>query len=130
MAGPAEPVPRLLINTDRAAQTAGSDAVGAIWKLAVDERQLDANLIALPAGEEIQTHWGPDLDVLFTVVGGSGRLTTRTGVVDLHSGDLIWLPRRTQRQITAGPDGLRYLTVHPRRTARGVEEPGPSTASR
>jgi uncharacterized protein (DUF2249 family) len=39
-----------------------------------------------------------------------------------HSGSfawdyLAWLPRRSRRQVTAGPDGLRYLTVHQRRKA-------------
>lgn len=114
MAGPAEHEPRLLINTSRAASTAGVDAIGAIWRLGLVERDLDANVIALPAGHEIAVHWGPDRDVLFHVINGSGQLTTKSGVVDLHQGDLIWLPRRSQRQITAGSDGLRYLTVHAR----------------
>ena len=30
---------------------------------------------------------------------------------------LVWLPRRSLREFTAGPDGLTYLTVHQRRQA-------------
>ncbi|GAA3640452.1 hypothetical protein GCM10022236_48850 [Microlunatus ginsengisoli] len=125
MAVPAESEPRLLINTGRAAEAARDDAAGAIWKLETAERHLDANVIALPAGTIIQKHWGPDLDVMMHVIAGSGRLTTESGYVDLNPGDLIWLPRRSQRQITAGRAGLRYLTVHPRRQSLVLEPPGP-----
>jgi hypothetical protein len=36
---------------------------------------------------------------------------------DLDPGVLAWLPRRSVRQFSAGPGGLRYLTVHRRRAA-------------
>jgi len=35
----------------------------------------------------------------------------------LRPGSLVWLPRRSRREFTAGPDGLMYLTVHQRRQA-------------
>jgi hypothetical protein len=35
--------------------------------------------------------------------------------------EYLWLPRRSRRQFTAGPDGLRYLTVHQRRQALVLE---------
>jgi hypothetical protein len=41
--------------------------------------------------------------------------------VTLRAGALVWLPRRSQRSITAGPTGLRYLTVHPRRPALSID---------
>ena len=49
------------------------------------------------------------------MLAGSGRLITEQGAIDLRPGALLWLPRRSQRQFTAGPDGLRYLTVHQKR---------------
>ena len=62
-------------------------------------------------------HTGPELDVLIHVLDGAGELTTELDTLTLETGDLIWLPRRSRRQFTAGPDGLRYLTVHQRRQA-------------
>ena len=59
------------------------------------------------------------MDVLIYVLAGSGHLGTEldTQQVALRGGSLIWLPRRSRRRFTAGPDGLRYLTVHQRRRA-------------
>ncbi|MDN5771947.1 MAG: DUF2249 domain-containing protein, partial [Microlunatus sp.] len=56
-------LPRVLVDTT-ALTTDGAppDASGAIWKLPVRERDLDANVIALPADETIDPHTGPDLD--------------------------------------------------------------------
>ncbi|HEY8473154.1 MAG TPA: DUF2249 domain-containing protein [Natronosporangium sp.] len=112
------PLPRILANTAELAAGAGeADVTGAVWKLQLGERDLDANVIALPPGESIAAHDGPDLDVLVHVLAGAGRLTTERGVLDLEPGALVWLPRRARRQIDAGPAGLRYLTVHRRRQA-------------
>ena len=62
-------------------------------------------------------HVGPDLDVLVVVFEGSGALTTELDGFDLAGGQLVWLPRASLRSVTAGPVGLRYLTVHRRRRA-------------
>lgn len=112
------PLPRTLGNIADAADTnAEPNATGAIWTLTPRDRDLDANIIALPADGRIDSHTGPDLDVLIHVLAGSGQLTTELTTVDLVPGALVWLPRRSQRQFTAGPEGLRYLTVHQRRQA-------------
>jgi uncharacterized protein (DUF2249 family) len=117
------PLPRILANTTdlTAGADAEPDATGAVWKLQALERDLDSNVIVLPAGGGIDSHAGPDLDVLIHVLSGSGRLTTETGTIDLSPGALLWLPRRSRRQFAAGPDGLRYLTVHQRRQALVLE---------
>lgn len=110
------PLPRLL--TDTAAIAAGSpDSAGAIWKLQMRARDLDSNIIALAPGATIDAHAGPDVDVLIHVLAGSGQLTTELDTLELRGGSLVWLPRRSRRQFAAGPDGLRYLTVHQRRQA-------------
>jgi quercetin dioxygenase-like cupin family protein len=115
------PLPRLLVNTadvidgDARAHGAASQAMGAVWKLQTRNRDLDSNIIALPAGDGIDAHTGPDLDVLIHVLAGTGELATENGVVELLPGALVWLPRRSRRRFTAGPSGLRYLTVHQRR---------------
>ncbi len=114
----AAPLPRVLVDTTEVTTSADRpDVTGAVWKLQARERDLDSNVIALPPGGTIDAHAGPDLDVLIHILSGAGRLTTERGVLDLRPGVLLWLPRRSRRQFTAGPDGLRYLTVHQRRQA-------------
>jgi uncharacterized protein (DUF2249 family)/quercetin dioxygenase-like cupin family protein len=116
----ATPLPRVLTDTaavGAAATTTAADATGAIWKLRMRERDLDSNIIALAPGARIDAHTGPDVDVLVHVLAGSGELTSELDTLALRGGTLLWLPRRSRRQITAGPDGLRYLTVHQRRQA-------------
>jgi uncharacterized protein (DUF2249 family)/quercetin dioxygenase-like cupin family protein len=116
------PLPRVLANTNDL--DGADDAKGAVWRLEARERDLDSNVIALPGGGGIDSHTGPDLDVLVHVLSGGGRLTTESGAVELSPGDLVWLPRRSRRQFSAGPQGLRYLTVHQRRQAL-LLEPAP-----
>ena len=115
------PLPRVLINTTRFDNPASTPVAGATWKLTLRQRDLDSNLIALPAGGGIDMHTGPNLDVLIHVTAGAGRLITELGSVDLVPGALVWLPRGAQRQFVAGPDGLCYLTVHQRRQALVLE---------
>jgi len=115
------PLPRVLANTTELIVETEPDATGAVWTLQARERDLDCNVIALPPGGSIDAHTGPDLDVLIHVLSGSGRLRTEKGTIDLSPGALLRLPRRSRREFTAGPDGLRYLTVHQRRQALVLE---------
>lgn len=94
---------------------AAADSGGAIWTLAEDPRDLDANLIRLPAGDRIEPFDGPDLDVLVVVLSGDGVLRTDAEEVTLSEGRAVWLPRCARRGFTAGDRGLAYLTVHRRR---------------
>lgn len=111
-------LPQVLCNVDTVGHDELSqDAAGALWKLEVQERHLDANIIRLRADDRIAPHRGPDLDVLVFVVAGDGELITTAGTSALRSGDLAWLPRGSERSFHAGPEGLSYLTVHPRRPA-------------
>jgi quercetin dioxygenase-like cupin family protein len=118
---PADPLstagqPRARVLADVHALIDTSDApAGARWTLAEPGRQLDANVIHLPAGQRIDTHTELDLDVLLVVVAGSGTVGTPDGPHPLADGNLVWLPRGSTRDITAGTDGLSYLTVHRRR---------------
>ncbi|MGW1270703.1 cupin domain-containing protein [Streptomyces sp. NPDC002491] len=88
---------------------------GALWRLAESGRQLDANLVRLPAGRHVHAHVEPELDVLLLVVAGDGVLATPDGAETLAQGKLVWLPKGSSRSITAHGDGLSYLTVHRRR---------------
>lgn len=81
-------------------------------KSGVERSDLDWNIITLAPNSGIGTATQADADVLIHVLSGSGRLTTEGGTIPLASGALLWLPRRLRPQFTAGPDGLRYLTVN------------------
>lgn len=127
---PAEELPQLLVDTAAlSTDQTDPDAGGAIWKLQVRRRDLDSNVIALPPEGRIEAHDGPDLDVLVHVLAGSGQLGTESGELTLAAGALLWLPRRSRRSFTAGPEGLRYLTVHQRRQAL-LLQPTRSASSR
>lgn len=91
------PLPRVLCDT---AALDGASA-GALWRLAEPGRQLDANVVRIPPGQEVGTHREPDLDVLLLVLAGHGTLT-------------------------AGPEGLTYLTVHRRRPGMRIQRRDPA----
>lgn len=117
----AEDLPRVLANTRGLAHDgAGS---GAVWKLTMGERDLDANVIALRPGDTIGEHAGPALDVILHVVSGSGTLGTDGGDVALEPGGIVWLPRLTRRAFTAGAEGLVYFSVHQRKRGWGLSAP-------
>jgi uncharacterized protein (DUF2249 family) len=109
------PLPRVLCDTTQLVAETEADDVGALWKLRMRTRDLDSNLVRLPPLGAVESHLGPDLDVLVHVVDGTGQLITELDVLELHPGSLAWLPRRSRRAFSAGPDGLQYLTVHQRR---------------
>ncbi|OEJ28472.1 hypothetical protein AS594_32300 [Streptomyces agglomeratus] len=113
--------------TDLDAEMAGAPAgaAGALWRLTGAQRGLDANLVRLGPGGVIAEHTEPTLDVLMIVVQGSGRVTTgeETRPLTLHSA--AWLAKGSRRSLTAGPDGMTYLTVHTRRPGLGVTPASP-----
>ncbi|MEV6965360.1 hypothetical protein AB0M47_09610 [Hamadaea sp. NPDC051192] len=108
---------------DAAAIVANTDTAGAIWRVTDEPRQLDANIIHLPAGDRIASHQGPDLDVLIHVLAGGGHLDSGGQSLELAPGALIWLPRGSQRAVVAGPAGLTYFSVHPKRPPLGITAP-------
>jgi uncharacterized protein (DUF2249 family)/quercetin dioxygenase-like cupin family protein len=115
-------MPQILCDTDElAAGPRAADASGAVWKLQMSRRHLDANIIHLPAGSRIDRHAGPDVDVLVHVLDGDGRLTTEVEVLEIGPGALLWLPRLSQREVVAGELGLTYLTVHTRRPGLTIQ---------
>ena len=107
--------PRVLAVLDDLLATAAPDRRGALWQLAEQGREMDANLVRLPPGAEVGEHQEDVLDVLLVVVAGSGRVATGAEVLELAATTVLWLPRTSRRALVAGPDGLAYLTVHRRR---------------
>jgi quercetin dioxygenase-like cupin family protein len=116
------PLPVLLGDSAEVLDTAALDELsgGARWRLAESPRQLDANVVHLPPGHQVDTHVEPALDVLLHVLQGSGTVLTLAEPIKLRPGHLLWLPRGSQRALHAGPEGLSYLTVHVRRPGLGI----------
>lgn len=103
--------------------SAPADASGSIWKLEPHTRGLDCNVIAIPAGEEIGRHEGPDLDVVIVVLDGSGVLETEEDTITLDKGSMVWLPKLSVRRFVAGDQGLRYFSVHTRKRGLQIGRP-------
>jgi quercetin dioxygenase-like cupin family protein len=118
--------PRLLGNAFEAAAGADDAAAGggAAWRLRPEPRQLDSNVIRLRPGGRIDSHVGPDLDVLVLVLAGDGQVVGEADAVPLTEGALVWLPRRSRRAIEAGEQGLSYLTVHRKRPGLSIAGTG------
>ncbi|MFJ1594475.1 hypothetical protein ACIOD0_30170 [Kitasatospora albolonga] len=124
--------PRVLAVLNDILASAAPDERGALWHLAEPGRELDANLVRLPAGAEVGEHQEDVLDVLLVVLGGGGRVRTgdesgggpEGGGLELAGSTVVWLPRTSRRSLLAGPDGLTYLTVHRRRPGLAIKAPG------
>jgi quercetin dioxygenase-like cupin family protein len=124
---PQAPLPRILCDAQALAAQLPTSA-GALWKLEEPGRQLDANLVHLSPHQRVDAHVEPDLDVLLLVVTGKGTLSATDHSEPLTPGVLIWLPHGSARSLSAGPDGLSYLTVHRRRPGMQIQ-PRPNQAT-
>ncbi|MEU9618408.1 hypothetical protein ACIQWV_05410 [Streptomyces sp. NPDC098085] len=113
-------VPRILAVLDELLTAAAPSDRGALWQLAEQGRELDANLVRLPPGAEVGEHQEDVLDVLLVVVAGSGRVAVGGDELRLTPTTVLWLPRTSRRALAAGPEGLAYVTVHRRRPGLSV----------
>jgi quercetin dioxygenase-like cupin family protein len=114
---------RILAVLDELLTGADPEARGALWQLAEQNRELDANLVRLPPGAEVGEHQEDVLDVLLVVIAGSGRVVTGGAALNLAPTTVLWLPRTSRRALAAGPDGLAYVTVHRRRPGLTIKPP-------
>ncbi|MFE9849483.1 hypothetical protein ACFYPN_11810 [Streptomyces sp. NPDC005576] len=122
-------VPRNLAVLADALARAAPDGRGALWQLAEQGRELDANLVRLPPDAEVGEHREDTLDVLLVVLAGSGVITTGTTALPLTPTTVTWLPRTSRRAVAAGPEGLAYLTVHRRRPGLTIASAPPARAA-
>ena len=88
------------------------DGPGPVWGLESDD--LNATLLAWPR-RGADEHVNPERDVLVVAIAGSGTVALDGEEHALGSGTAVLVPKGSARRITAGPAGLRYLTVHRRR---------------
>lgn len=124
------PLPQVLGDTaDFLGGAQAGDPAGAVWRLEMSQRQLDANIVNLRPDERIAAHAEPRLDVLLLVLGGGGSLTTEADTQDVRPGLLVWLPHGSRRELRAGAEGLTYLTVHTRRPGLSIQPATPDSAA-
>lgn len=103
-------------HADRAAVVdllAAAGGSGPLW--GTETEDLNATLLAWPPGEGAPEHVNTERDVLLVVVAGSATVTLGAELHAVGAGSALVLEKGRPRSITAGPDGVRYLSVHRRR---------------
>ena len=98
---------------DGVADLLGSPGAGPLWGMA--SADLNATLLAWPPGHCVAEHINDELDVLVIVLEGGGAATVDRREHTLMPGSALLIEKGSARTIRAGPDGIRYLTVHRRR---------------
>jgi quercetin dioxygenase-like cupin family protein len=66
------------------------------------------------ANEGPPEHVNAELDVLMLVLAGSATVTINGDPCAMQAGEAIVLRKGHSRRIEAGPEGVRYLSVHGR----------------
>jgi quercetin dioxygenase-like cupin family protein len=98
---------------------------GPLWGMASSD--LNATLLAWPAGYELEEHVNTERDVLLVVLEGGGGARIDRDKHDLTRGIALLIPKGTKRAIHAGDEGIRYLSVHLRRHGVQIEALDTST---
>jgi quercetin dioxygenase-like cupin family protein len=86
---------------------------GPLWGLASPE--LNATLLARRPGEARPEHVNRERDILLVGLGGSGELRVDGRAHAFGEGRVALVERGHAFALTAGDNGLRYLSVHRRR---------------
>ena len=117
-----EAVPEALDKLDLAAARSAEDPVvdllgplgrGPLWGAETDD--FNATLLVWGAGEGTPEHVNAECDVLMLVLAGSAAVTLDGDSHAVHTGDVVIVEKGRTRQIAAGAEGVRYLSVHLRR---------------
>jgi quercetin dioxygenase-like cupin family protein len=101
----------------------GGDGRGVVLGLASTD--LNVNEVRWPAGDGVGRHRNDELDVLLVVIAGDATVSVDGVDHRLSAGQILLVPKGAARAVTAGPDGVRYLTCHRRRGPIGLSTPSP-----
>ena len=110
---------------------------GPLWGVATND--LNLTLLSWRPGEGTAEHVNRELDVALVIVAGSGTIVLDGEAHDARAGQAVVVPKGATRQLTAGPQGIRYVSVHRRRGGlqigritdeAAVTQPAPSTHPR
>jgi quercetin dioxygenase-like cupin family protein/hemerythrin-like domain-containing protein len=118
-----------------AAPPAGSPVVdlsapqgtGPLWGTETDD--LNATLLSWPAAEGPDEHVNTERDVLWIVLDGTATVTVDGQPHELGAAQAITIEKGSRRGLSAGPGGVRYLSVHRRRAPLQIapRDDGPQT---
>ena len=97
----------------------GPQGSGPLWGMASSD--LNATLLAWPAGHELPEHENAERDVLLIVLEGVGDVWVDGLEHALSPGQALLIPKGSSRRIRAGADGIRYLSVHLRRQGLQID---------
>jgi mannose-6-phosphate isomerase-like protein (cupin superfamily) len=103
---------------ERLAELLPSRRGGPEWGTATED--LNATLLAWPAGAGPPEHVNETRDVVLVVLEGTAELELDGERRPLRAGDVVVLEKGRRRRVVAGPAGVRYLTVHRRREGLAV----------
>jgi quercetin dioxygenase-like cupin family protein len=97
----------------------GLEGTGPAWGMASSD--LNATLLVWPAHHELAEHRNDERDVLLIVLEGGGVASVEGHEHVLAAGNVLLIEKGKSRSLRAGDDGLRYLSVHIRRSGLQVE---------
>lgn len=86
---------------------------GPVW--GTESEDLNATLLYWRAGEGPEEHVNSERDVLVVVLAGSAIVRTEEDECELTVGQTTIIAKGRRRKISAGREGVRYLSVHRRR---------------
>jgi quercetin dioxygenase-like cupin family protein len=107
-------------DADAVVDLLGGTGTGPLWGMASGD--LNATLLAWPPGHELVEARNSELDVLLIVLEGAGAATVDEQEHALGPGSALLVRRGNSRTIRAGPDGIRYVSVHKRRGPLQITE--------
>jgi quercetin dioxygenase-like cupin family protein len=97
---------------------------GPLWGTASEE--LNATIVEWPPGAGTPAHVNAERDVVLVVLDGAAEIELDGTVTRIAPGEVVVLDRGATRRVTAGPAGVRYVTVHRRRDGMEVAKAPPA----
>lgn len=88
----------------------GGEARGPLFGVATED--LNLTVLAWPAGHVVPGHVNDERDVVYVVVAGSAVVEVDGAPRVLEAPSALVVAKGARRELRAGPDGVRYLTVH------------------
>jgi quercetin dioxygenase-like cupin family protein len=86
---------------------------GPVW--GTQSEDLNATLLVWGADHQTPRHVNEERDVLVVVLAGSAKVTVGSRSDTVRSGQALLIPKGEPRELAAGGEGVRYLSVHRRR---------------
>ena len=97
---------------------------GPVWGVATED--LNATILEWPSSAGPGVHVHNERDVVLAVLAGSVEIELDGGVRRAAAGEVVVIEKGSSRRISAGPDGVRYLTVHRKRAGLAIKSRPPS----